>query len=156
MNIEGEGPDSSVLKPDLRGFEWYYYQHLLDHSATVFSGYGASVVAGAFSANGQLVTLDENGQLRRFDLDSQQEDEASRRDLPVGSIVSAQALSPDGRLAALGEPNKVRLFDTATGKETFSIDSTDTPNRRPIFSRNADKLVIVDDKIRAGAAQRRR
>ena len=31
---------SSALKPDLRGFEWYYYQHLLERSAAVFSGHG--------------------------------------------------------------------------------------------------------------------
>ncbi|MGO9915647.1 MAG: protein kinase domain-containing protein [Isosphaeraceae bacterium] len=141
----GRTPDES---PDLRGFEWYYYQHLLEHSAAVFSEPGLSVVAGTFTANGQLVTLDENGQLRRFDLDSQQEDEASRRDLAKGSIASARALSPDSRLAALGERNKIHVFDTATGKETFSIDSADTLYRRPIFSRYAERLIIVDDKIR--------
>ncbi len=33
-------PDpSSLQKPDLRGFEWYYYQHLLENSAAVFSGH---------------------------------------------------------------------------------------------------------------------
>ncbi len=135
-------------RPDLRGFEWYYYQHLLEQSAAVFSEHGRTVVAGAFTANGQLVTIDENSQLRRWDLRSQQEDEASRRDLPFGSVASARALSPDGRLAALGERNKVHVFDLATGKETFSIDSADTPYRRPIFSQNAETLVIVDDKIR--------
>ncbi len=135
-------------RPDLRGFEWYYYQHLLEQGAAVFSEHGHAVVAGAFTANGQLVTLDENSQLRRWDLDSQQEDAASRRDLPFGSIASARALSPDGRLVALGERNKVHVIDLATGKETFSIDSADTSYRRPMFSRNAEKLVIVDDKIR--------
>ncbi len=29
---------AAVARPDLRGFEWHYYQHLLEHSATVFSG----------------------------------------------------------------------------------------------------------------------
>ncbi len=141
-------PSSSLESHDLRGFEWYYYQHLLEHSAAVFSEPGLSVIAGAFTSNRQLVTLDENSQLRRFDLDSQHEDEASRRDLRKGSIASARGLSPDGRLAALGERTKVHVFDTATGKETFSIDSADTSYRRPIFSRDAERLVIVDDKIR--------
>ena len=36
-------------KPDLRGFEWYYYQHLLESSAAVFSGHGISVIAAALS-----------------------------------------------------------------------------------------------------------
>ena len=33
----------TALKPDLRGFEWYYYQHLLDDSAAVFSGHAVTV-----------------------------------------------------------------------------------------------------------------
>ena len=28
----------TALKPDLRGFEWYYYQHLLDDSPRSFRG----------------------------------------------------------------------------------------------------------------------
>ncbi len=52
--------------------------------APLFSqGIAVSVAAGAFTSNGQLVTLDQNGQVRRWDLDSQHEDEASRRDLPA-------------------------------------------------------------------------
>ena len=116
---------SSAPKPDLRGFEWYYYQHLLEKSAAVFSGHGVSVVDGAFTADGQLVTLDQNGQVRHWDLDSQDEDEASRRDLPGGPGAQVRVLSPDGRLAAFAEGNKVRVFDTSTGKETFPIDSAD-------------------------------
>ena len=77
----------------------------------------ASVVDGAFAADGQLVTLDQNGQVRRWDLGSQDEDEASRRDLPGGRSAQVRVLSPDGRLAALAEGNKVHVFDTSTGKE---------------------------------------
>ena len=51
------------IRNDLRGFEWYYYQHLLEASAAVFSGHGFSVVDGAFTADGELVTLDQNAQL---------------------------------------------------------------------------------------------
>ena len=98
-------PDSNAHapKPDLRGFEWHYYQHLLEDSAAVFSGHAVSVVDGAFTSDGQLVTLDENGQVRRWDLGSQVEDEASRRDLPGGPSAQVRVLSPDGRLAALAE-----------------------------------------------------
>ena len=95
-------------------------------SAAVFSGHGVSVVDGAFTSNGQLVTLDQNGQVRRWDLGSQDEDEASRRDLPGGASAQVRVLSPDGRLAALAEGNKVHVFDTSTGKETFQIDSANT------------------------------
>ena len=46
------GPSSFILHPsslDLRGFEWYYYQHLLERSAMVFSGHGESLVDAAFT-----------------------------------------------------------------------------------------------------------
>ena len=103
---------------------------------------------GAFAANSLLVTLDQNGQLRRWDLGSQAEDEASRRDLPGGPAAQLRVLSPNGRLAALAEGDRVHVFDTSTGDETFRIDSASNPSRRLIFSRDGDRLVIVDDKIR--------
>src|SRR5205823_5965525 len=48
---------SLVGREDLRGFEWRYYQHLLESNSAVFSGHGVSVVDGAFTSNGKLVTL---------------------------------------------------------------------------------------------------
>ena len=138
-------------KDDLRGFEWHYYQHLLEHSAVVFSGHGVSVADGAFTANGQLVTLDQNGQVRRWHLGSREEDKASRpgtRRVVPGPSAQSRVLAPNGRLAALAEGNKVSVFDTFTGKETFQIDSANVGHRRLIFSRDEGRLVIVDNKIR--------
>jgi WD40 repeat protein/tetratricopeptide (TPR) repeat protein len=139
-------------KPDLRGFEWHYYQHLLNSSAEVLSGHETSVAAGAFSSDGQLVTLDQNGQVRRWNLDSHDEDRASRRELPMTRNAQFRVLSPDGRLAALAEGNKVYVFDTSTGKENFRIDSANVQSRRLIFTFDGEGLVIVDDKIRSCAA----
>ena len=76
---------AATARPDLRGFEWYYYQHLPEQSATVFSGHAATVVAGAFTTSGRLVTLDQTAQVRRWDVSFDVEDEASRRDLRGGS-----------------------------------------------------------------------
>ena len=137
-----------TMRSDLRGFEWYYYQHLLEASAGVFTGHGFSVVDGAFTADGELMTLDQSAQLRRWDLVSQHEDQAGRRDLPDGLEAQIRVLSPDGRLAALAEGNKVRVFDTTTGKQKFSLDSVEASLRRIIFARDGGKLAIVDDKIR--------
>jgi eukaryotic-like serine/threonine-protein kinase len=136
---------SSFPKPDLRGFEWHYYQHLLESNAAVFSEHGVAITDIAFASNGQLVTLDQNGQVRRWDMDSQDEDTRSRRDLPSARV---GALSPNGRLAALAEGSKVHVLDTATGKETFRFDSATHRLRRLLFSRDGDRLVIFDKKIR--------
>ena len=141
-------PSVRRQSPDLRGFEWYYYQHLLEQSAAVFSGHGVSVVGGAFAANGQLVTLDQNGQVRHWDLDWQVEDEASRRDLPGGPALGSASCRPtDGwprspkatRFTSLRQPRATRC--------SRSIPPI-RPYRRLIISRDGDRLVIVDDKIR--------
>jgi hypothetical protein len=94
--------------PIYGGFEWHYHQHLLNHNAAVFSGHDVAVGDGAFTSDGQLVTLDENGQLRHWGLDSQHEDEASRRNLPNGGSDAIRVLSPNGQLAALAEGNRER------------------------------------------------
>lgn len=146
--VAGQDRAAVPAKSDLRGFEWRYYQHLLEDSAAVFSGHGESVVGGAFTPDGSLVTLDRNGQLRRWDLNSQAEDAASRRDLPGGARAQLRVLSPDGRLAALADGNGILVFDTSTGVEAFQIDSAATPARHLAFSRDGAWLVIVDDRIR--------
>jgi WD40 repeat protein len=142
-------PDSAAAaaKPDLRGFEWHYHQHLLEHSAAIFSGHDVAVVDSAFTPDGQLVTLDQNGRVRRWDLASQDEDAARRRDLPGGRSARIRVLSPNTRLVALAEGKKVHLYDTSTGKETCSNDSA-RYLQRVIFSGDGDKLVTVGDEIR--------
>jgi WD40 repeat protein len=136
-------------KKDLRGFEWYYYQHLLENNATIFSGYDVSVVDATFTPNGQVVTLDRKGRVRRWYLESQDEAKASRRDLPGGASAQVRVLSPNGRLAALAAGDRVQVFDTSTGKANCSVDSAaSNPYRHLIFSRDGTRLVIVDDKIR--------
>lgn len=152
-NPDSQAPGNKIAvpddeNPDLRGFEWRYFQHLLDSSSTVFSGHGSSVIDSGITADGQLVTLDESGQARRWNLDSQDEDKASRRDLSNGRSVKNQVLSPDGQLAAMAEGNKIHVFDTTTGKENFQFDSAKDLYPHLIFSSDNDRLVIVDDKIR--------
>ena len=140
---------SPSVKSDLRGFEWRYYQHLMEHSATVFAGHPVPVIGAAFSAEqDQLVTLDQNGQLRRWDLGTQQEDETSRRGLVGGSSAQVRVLSPDGTRAALAAENKVHIFDTMTGQEVFHVNSTNSNLRRLIFSGDSSRFIIVDDKFR--------
>ena len=84
--------NAAAAKPDLRGFEWYLYQNLLEHSAAVFSGHAATVVGSALTPDGQLVTLDELGQVRRWDVNSQSEIAAHRRDLSGGRRVQGPGI----------------------------------------------------------------
>jgi WD40 repeat protein/tetratricopeptide (TPR) repeat protein len=138
----------AAKRPDLRGFEWHYYKHLLENSAAVFSGHGVAIASGAFTATGQVVTLDQNGQVRHWNLDTRDEIKVGRRDLPIGRDAQVRVLSPDGQLAALAVEKKVHVFSTATGKEHCRIDSETTTDRRLLFTSEGDRLVIVDGKIR--------
>lgn len=103
----GKGLAAAPPKSDLRGFEWRYFQHLLERSADVFSGHDQAVIAGTITADGPLVTLDQNGQLRHWNPRTQAGDEAGRLDLPGGPDAQLRVLSPDGRLAALAEAGEV-------------------------------------------------
>ena len=107
-----------------------------------------SILDGALTSNGQLLTLSSNSQVRRWDVGFQQEDLAHRRDLLGGRSTSVCVFSTDGRLAALADGDKVRVFDTSTGKEALSIDSANEPSRLLAFSRDSHWLAIVNDKIR--------
>ncbi len=144
---EAAGNKDVPLKPDLRGFEWRYYKHLLESSATVFSGHGVSVVDGAFASDGQVVTLDQKGQVRRWDLDSRNEDHGRRHDLFGGAGASVRVLSPNGRLAALAGGTTVHVFETATGQEKFQIKTANFGYRSLLFSRDESKLVILGKGI---------
>ncbi len=133
---------------DLRGFEWSYYKNLVDHSARIFAGHHTTVIDSAFSSNGSLVTLDESGQVRRWHLGSNAEDERLRRTLVNGRNAHRRVLSADGRRAALARANRVHVLDTSTGKELWQLESADVPTRRLIFAPAGNRFVVVDDKIR--------
>ncbi len=132
-------------KDDLRGFEWYYSQHLVDSSAEVFAGDDAEVMVSALTSEGQLVCMDRNFQLRRWDREAAREI-GSTLDLADGREAGAGTLSRDGRLAAVVIDKSVRLFDTATGKQTVPLASP-TPALDLIFSPDGRMLVTVQDKI---------
>src|SRR5262249_37757507 len=76
------------------------------------------------------------------------EDEAGRRTLKGGEGPRLGVVSPDGRLAALTAGNTIHVFDTSTGQETISIDCTNDPTRRMIFTRDGARLVIFSSRIR--------
>ncbi len=142
-----QGP-AAAEKLDLRGFEWHYYQHLLENSAIVFSGHAAPVLFGGFASADELVTLDDEGQVRRWNLNSRSEEQAARLDLPAAASALVRTLSPDGRLTAWAAGNEVHVTECSTGKELWRIGSANVRARGLIFSPDGSRLVILDDKIR--------
>ena len=107
------------------------------------SGHAAPIAESVFCSNAHVVALDRNGQIRRWDLNSHEEDQSRRRDLPGGPTALVHVMSPKGRLAALAEGNKVRVFDTSTGKQMFQLDSANPFYRRLIFSRTKASWLLL-------------
>lgn len=134
-------------KADLRGFEWHYYQHLLNNSSQVFARDAGPVIETGFTPTGQLVTVNEENQIRRWDLGTDAEETTGRRDLQGARIAQPHCLSPDGRLIASIRDKSVVVYETATGQELFRVAHIGTLHGH-IFSRDHSRLVIVDDKIR--------
>lgn len=140
--------EPAIGKEDLREFEWYYFKHLLENAAPVFRGRGAALVDAALTSNGQLVSLDENALVNRWDRETQNEEQAARIDLGNGRSVDVGVLSPDGRLAALAVDARLQVFDTANAEKLFELDLGKAAPSGVCFSRNGELLVVVDDRIR--------
>jgi WD40 repeat protein len=139
-NTDNANPDG-----DLRGFEWHYFKSVLDKRSTNFDGFDQPVVGSALTAEGELVTLDNAGQLRRFDAATRIETRPTL-DLKQGRQLGPKALSADGRMVALAIGDKIHLVDTTTGAELVpAIETLGTYG--VIFSPDATMLVTVDAKI---------
>ena len=96
MNQTAQEPGSSFIlhpssfqkKPDLRGFEWYYYKHLLEGSSTVLSTGAAAIIDFALPDDGPLVTFDQEGRLKQWDPDTHRQTASLDSGLP-SPIVAA-------------------------------------------------------------------
>ncbi|MBI3860811.1 MAG: PD40 domain-containing protein [Planctomycetia bacterium] len=148
-HVPGQRDGQSDAADDLRGYEWHYYQHLLEHGAAVISGLEQPVVDIALTADGRLLSLDDQALLSRWNT------ETCRRigdpaDLKQGHRnVGDKGLSPDGRLAAMVVGRKtVHIVNTTTGETTTQVDVPDLANRSYgiVLSADGQALVIVDSQ----------
>ena len=155
--LDVHSPDKNAdLKgrEDLRGFEWYYYDKLVEQPDGLFGEPGIAIVDAKLTSEVHLVTLSKQGQVQSWDLISGQEDISKRRILPGGDQAQELVLSPDGQLVALGMATQVQVFDAASAKEKWHINSygdgirSINDIRRLNFSPDSRKLVVMDDKIR--------
>ncbi len=100
---------------------------------------------GAFTSDGQLVTVSETNEVRFWDLLSGEEDEPRRRTLTTAFGNQTRALSPDGRLMAVTADDEVHLLDVTSGERLWKIDSRSYRYRSLTFSTDGKQLVVVDD-----------
>jgi WD40 repeat protein/Flp pilus assembly protein TadD len=134
-----------VGKEDLRGFEWHYLKQLLQSRAAVISGFDKPVADAAMTDAGELITLEQDAQLKRWNVASQTQI-GTTLDLRQGRNIRGKALSPDGRRVALASGNKVWLLDTQTGSEVVPPLAAAT-RAGLIFSPDSSLLVTLDDRV---------
>jgi WD40 repeat protein/Flp pilus assembly protein TadD len=130
---------------DLRGFEWYYLKNLMDSRASVFPGFNKPVIAAAVTAEGVLVTLDEEAQVRRFDVTTKQE-RGTQTDFRKGRNIVASTLSPDGQRVAIAIGTEVQIFD-ATNGEQIGRSIPAQVRGGIIFSPDSRMLITMDTGI---------
>ncbi|MCP4784056.1 MAG: protein kinase [Fuerstiella sp.] len=160
---ENANTDNATPEDDLRGFEWHYFKSILEKRSVTFDGFDQSVVGSALTANGELVTLDSNAQLRRFDAATRIETRPPldlKTDRPsVSEVVkvfkaagvdekmcSLFEVSADGRMAALTSGTQVHIVNTTTGAELVPAIAT-LGTYGVTFSPDATMLITVDAKI---------
>lgn len=137
--------DPEDQQEDQRGFEWYYFQHLVNRSADIISGHRFPIAATALTADGHLVTLDSQSQLHRR-RSTASEDQTLQVDLRQGRKVLARALSADGQVAAIAAGQSVLLFNTASGKLIKQLPA-DAVEFGVCLSADASMLVTVSSRI---------
>jgi WD40 repeat protein/serine/threonine protein kinase len=130
---------------DLREFSWRLQWTALHRNATVLKGHSGGARLAAFAPDGQLVTVDGDLALRRWNPAMEPLPpliSLSPKSALVPSHISAWALSADARYLALGASDTVHLFDARTGEETRHV----TGEALVIgveFAETGDKLAVL-------------
>jgi WD40 repeat protein len=120
-------------KDDLRGFEWHYYQHLLESSSTVLNAGTVAISNFVLPDDGPLVTLDRQGRLKHWDPDTHRETASLDTGLPSTNVPAYEedisnrhpkGLSANGKRLASAVGKKVQVRDTTTGAVSYQFEST--------------------------------
>jgi eukaryotic-like serine/threonine-protein kinase len=106
---------------DLRGFEWYYWQRLVDSSYATLKGHTNLVTSVTISPDGkQLASASFDNTVKLWDT-------ATGREMLTlnghTEWVTSVAFGPDGKLLASASSDKtVKLWDTTTGNEIRTLN----------------------------------
>ena len=136
---------------DLREFTWRYHWSRLHRGTATFDD-PEKAVAGAFDADGLLVTLDVAEVVRRREPATGRV--VAERDFGQGRALGCTELSADGSILARGEVlgSTLRLCDAHDGRELRAIegpspirDVTFSPDGRQVVSLWFDRMARVHD-----------
>ncbi len=128
-------------EPDRRGFEWHYFNRLVEGSQITLSGHADTVTAVAFSPDQRhIASGSRDGVVKVWELQTRLE----LASFPGhGGGVAGVALSAGTRrLAAVGRDGTVHVWDVATRKKVFFLPKQ-TPGRGSIAFSSDGRLLAV-------------
>jgi len=136
---------------DLRGFEWYYLDHLFGAGYQSLQGHDGPVWSVAYSPDGsRLASGGQDGAVIVWDLARGEAGAVLRGHT---AQIRAVAYSPDGsRLASVGLDRTVRIWDARAGLllstftgQTFVNALAFSPDGRRLASAGNDNVVTIRD-----------
>jgi WD40 repeat protein/tRNA A-37 threonylcarbamoyl transferase component Bud32 len=133
-----KGQEPRPGQEDLRGFEWYYWNNLVQRGHFTINGHKRAVTSVAFSPDGKRIVsgstsigLQERGELKVWDAETGQE-VLSLKGQHTREVTSV-AFSPDGKRIVSGSKERVvergpsglfgelKVWDTNKGQEILSL-----------------------------------
>jgi WD40 repeat protein len=138
--LEGHRPQPG--QEDVRTFEWYYLWRLSHPEQRAFRGHQGTIMALAFSPDGQtLASRSADGTLRLWDL---RKGEAAHVLRDISDKSWQMAFSADGRVLTTYSWAHLKFWDATAGKEVGSLQVSPLPTRWVTFAPDGKLAATLD------------
>ena len=121
---------------DLRGFEWHYWNRLVDSYYIKFEEHTSEVTSVAFSADWKRIATTSIASMKVWDATTGR----VTRTLHGHTSGLSVAFSPDGNRLAATEDQAVKVWDAASGQQTLTLKGHTAFVTSVVFSADGKRL----------------